>query len=120
MKRYTSPGGQIYRLFEDMLNRPHLLIAGATGTGKSVLINGLIHTALHFTPDRVQFILIDPKRVELRRYCRIPHCIAYASEPGDMLKALQQAMNIIERRYQYMQRHDLLMELEQEQIYVNY
>lgn len=108
MKRYTSPGGQIYRLFEDMLNRPHLLIAGATGTGKSVLINGLIHTALHFTPDRMQFILIDPKRVELRRYRRTPHCIVYASEPDDMVKALQQAIDIIERRYQYMQRHDML------------
>ena len=108
MKTYKSPGGQIYKLFEDMLSRPHLLIAGATGTGKSVLINGLIHTALHFTPDRVQFILIDPKRVELKRYKNIPHCIKYASEPKEMLKALQQAIDIIERRFKYMRRRDLL------------
>ena len=59
MPRYTSPGGTRYDLFEDMLSRPHLLIAGATGSGKSVVINGLICTGLLRFPDEVQFLLID-------------------------------------------------------------
>ena len=117
MTQYTSPRGRVPALFIDMLQRPHLLIAGATGTGKSVLINGLIHTALHLTPAQNQFILIDPKCVELRRYRRLPHAIAYASEPRDMVRALNKAMDTVNRRYRDMARHDLL-QFEGPRIYV--
>lgn len=104
---YTTPGGTSPGLFLDALRQPHLLIAGATGSGKSVIINGLIYTALHFMPDEMQLILIDPKRVELVQYRRTPHCIRYASEPGKMLEALRQAMTITESRYKVMQRRGL-------------
>ena len=65
-RAWKTPETDNYILFEDMLNQSHLLIAGATGSGKSVLENGLITTALKDSPARVQFILIDPKMTELQ------------------------------------------------------
>ena len=64
-KTWETPQGSYYNLFEDMLKQPHLLVAGATGSGKSVVINGIITTALKDSPAAVQFIFIDPKRVNL-------------------------------------------------------
>lgn len=102
---YHTPAGETYTLFENMLQQPHLLVAGATGSGKSVVINGIIGTALYHSPAKVQFILVDPKRVELSQYKRLPHVIRYASEPDDMVAALQDALTITERRYKEMSRH---------------
>ena len=92
-----------YALYENMLAQTHLLIAGCTGYGKSVVVNGLIYTALFYGPREKQFILIDPKRVELCEYKHLPHTIYYASEPETMFNALQQAMNICESRYKVME-----------------
>ena len=104
MKReWTTPEGKYYTLYADMLKQPHLLIAGATGSGKSVVINGLVYTALYDSPAAVQFILIDPKRVELVDYKSLPHTVQYASEPGEMVEALEKAMEITETRYRAMQ-----------------
>lgn len=103
-KVWTTPQGSYYALYKDMLKQPHLLAAGATGSGKSVVINGIIYTALHDSPAAVQLILIDPKRVELVDYKNLPHVIQYASEPGNMLHALEMAMQITEDRYRIMQR----------------
>lgn len=103
----TTPSGKVYNLYLDMLSQPHLMIAGATGSGKSVVINALIYTALYKLPadhaDGAQFILIDPKRVELAKYRTLPHTIRYASEPADMIAALRLAMDITETRYKAMQ-----------------
>lgn len=101
---YKTPTGTAYNLYLDMLKQPHLLIAGATGSGKSVAVNGLIYTALYSAPNEKQFILIDPKRVELSAYKRLQHCIKYASEPKDIVNALQLAMDITEARYKRMQK----------------
>ena len=101
---YRTPTGEYNRLFADMLQQPHLLIAGATGSGKSVVVNGIMATALYHSPAAVQFILIDPKRVELVDYKPLPHTLQYASEPGNMVEALNQAMTITEKRYKAMQR----------------
>lgn len=107
IRTYKTPAGTLYKLYLDALAQPHLLIAGATGSGKSVIINGLIYTALHRLPlDRpggAQFILVDPKRVELVQYSRVPHTIRYASEPAQILDALRLAMVITEDRYKRMQ-----------------
>lgn len=102
-KKYRTPTGTVYTLYKSMLEQPHLLIAGATGSGKSVVINGIIHTALYHSPARVQLILIDPKRVELVEYKNLPHTLYYASEPADMVKGLQIAMQTTEARYKAMQ-----------------
>lgn len=103
----TTPPGKAYSLYLDMLRQPHLLIAGATGSGKSVILNGLISTLLYRGPQEAQLILLDPKRVELAEYRKLPHAIAYASEPGEMVPTLELAMQIIDCRYRQMQRAGL-------------
>ena len=106
--RFTTPSGTKYTLFDDMAEQPHLLVAGATGSGKSVVINGIIANLLHRfpgdEPGDAKLILIDPKRVELSMYKDLPHTIRYASEPAEMLSALAEAMAITEKRFQTMQR----------------
>lgn len=103
MKWYT-PTGAAHNVLLDMLKQPHLLIAGSTGSGKSVLINSLIYTALYKSPNRCRFILIDPKRVELIDFIPLPHCIRYASEPGDIAAALVWAVELMEQRFKTMQK----------------
>lgn len=104
MKRtWITPGGNAARLCLDILKQPHILIAGSTGSGKSVLINSLIYTALYNAPTHTQFILIDPKRVELVQYRNLPHTQIYASEPQQITEALNAAIDIMERRYRTMQ-----------------
>ena len=107
-KSYTTPIGGYYELYSDMLKQSHLLIAGQTGSGKSVVINGIITTALYNTPNDNQFIFIDPKRVELCKYKTLPHCLYYASEMQEMRIALQAAMRIIDSRYQEMQKKQIV------------
>lgn len=102
--RLTAPSGTTYNLFSDMAKQNHLLVAGATGSGKSVVINGILTTLLYKFPWQVSFILIDPKRVELSPYKNLPHTIKYASEPKDMVSALHLAMNICNTRYKQMEK----------------
>lgn len=99
---YKTPGGRFYRLYESMGEQPHLLVAGATGSGKSVVINGIIYTLLQHSPAKVQFTLIDPKRVELVQYAKLPHVVQYATEPAAMVQALGQALQITDERYKSM------------------
>lgn len=109
-QKWTTPGGERYKLYADMLQNPHLMVAGATGSGKSVVINALIYTALYKFPlsaecsNSVGFVLLDPKRVELSVYKCLPHTLRYASEPAEMVQALRYAMQIVEERYREMQR----------------
>lgn len=103
-KIWTTPGGTKNGLYADMLKQPHLLVAGATGSGKSVVINGIVSTAIFDSPAEVQFILIDPKRVELVQYKKLPHTLTYASEPQAIIAALQKAMYLTESRYREMQK----------------
>jgi len=104
----STPGGSYPRVYMDMSKQIHLLIAGKTGSGKSVVINGIIYSLLlNNFPDEVQFIFIDTKRVELSNYKALPHCIYYASEPGEPVKALSLALDIIETRYKAMQEKGL-------------
>lgn len=90
-------------LHAKLLSRPHLLIAGATGSGKSCLVNGLLDSATEVPSGCVGLILIDPKRTELIQWADMPHCRIYASEPQDMIHALQTSVNEMERRFKVMQ-----------------
>jgi S-DNA-T family DNA segregation ATPase FtsK/SpoIIIE len=92
------------KFYENLLGQTHLLIAGATGSGKSVVINGMIATALNGSPADVQFVLIDPKRVELVDYRDLPHTIAYATDAFETLTALRMTVRIIEARFTEMQK----------------
>ena len=103
-KTWKTPSGEYGDLYENMLAQSHLLVAGATGSGKSVIINNIIHAAMFKTPEEIQFILIDPKRVELVKYKALPHTIHYASEPETMPSALHYAMDLTEKRYRAMQK----------------
>lgn len=107
INKYNSPSGRFYDLYADMAKQTHLMIAGATGSGKSVVENGIIATLLYKSPVDVQFILIDPKRVELNRYRHLPHTICYVSEPDTMLSALERAMRIVDERYTEMQKQNV-------------
>ncbi len=114
---WKTPGGNAPRVCLDMLKQPHLLIAGSTGSGKSVLINTLVYTALYKAPHRIKFILIDPKRVELIDYKPLPHTIMYASEPDEIVTALNLAVSTMELRYKDMQHLHIKKSTESE-IYV--
>lgn len=85
----------------DIGKMPHVLIAGTTGSGKSVLVNALIATLLfRASPQEVKLILVDPKRVELSDYNDIPHLITpVIVEPDKILSALKWAMQEMDRRY---------------------
>ena len=103
MKKYwKTPGGSVWTLYKNMTAENHLLIGGATGSGKSVVINGIISTLLHDSPSTVQLVLIDPKRVELIAYKDLPHTIRHATEPETIVQALQQALTLTDKRYSEM------------------
>jgi len=88
-------------LIADIAKMPHVLIAGTTGSGKSVLINAFIASLLfRASPDELKLILIDPKRVELTGYNGIPHLMTpVIVEVEKILSALQWAMSEMDRRY---------------------
>ena len=85
----------------DLTQTPHLLIAGATGSGKSVCVNSIICSILfRKTPEDVRILLIDPKIVELKAYNGIPHLLTpVVTEPKRAFQALQYCIDEMERRY---------------------
>ena len=85
----------------DLTKMPHLLVAGATGTGKSVSLNTMINSLLFkVSPEMVRFLIIDPKRIELSIYHDIPHLLhPVVVQPKEATKALRWAVEEMERRY---------------------
>ncbi|MFL6594742.1 MAG: DNA translocase FtsK, partial [Chthoniobacterales bacterium] len=88
-------------IIADLAQMPHLLVAGTTGSGKSVCINSLIASMLYrFTPDDLRFIMIDPKVVEMQVYNDLPHLIIpVVTDPKKVLLALRHVILEMENRY---------------------
>lgn len=104
-RAYRTPSGSVYTPFLRLAERPHLLIAGATGSGKSVALNGIIHSLLMTqSPFNAQFVLVDPKKVELVQYSELPHVARYASDHPEIVRSLQWAVEETDRRFTLMQR----------------
>lgn len=94
--------GQPY--VEDIASMPHLLVAGATGTGKSVFLNCLITSILYkYSPEDVRMILIDPKRVEMAVYRNLPNLLIKETikEPGQAVNVLRWLCQEMDRRYTF-------------------
>ena len=100
-KNWVLPSSAYNRDYAAMLNSTHILIAGTTGSGKSVVLNGIIHTALTLlSPSAAEFILVDPKIVELSNYKNLPHIREYLTddeEVADMLEEVYTEMHL--RKY---------------------
>lgn len=89
-------------IIADLADMPHLLIAGSTGSGKSVCINAIIASLLYrFPPDQLRFVMIDPKVVELQQYNHLPHLVVpVVNDPKKVILALRWVVNEMEKRYQ--------------------
>jgi S-DNA-T family DNA segregation ATPase FtsK/SpoIIIE len=89
-------------IIADLATMPHLLVAGATGSGKSVCINSIITSLLcRYAPDELRFIMIDPKVVEMQGYKDLPHlALPVVTDPKLALLALRWVVNEMEKRYQ--------------------
>lgn len=89
-------------VFSDLAKMPHCLIAGATGSGKSVCVNTIVMSILmNARPDEVKLLMVDPKKVELTQYSRLPHMIApVITEPHGAYAALQWLVKEMQVRYE--------------------
>jgi S-DNA-T family DNA segregation ATPase FtsK/SpoIIIE len=89
-------------IISDLAEMPHILIAGSTGSGKSVCINAIISSLLYrFSPDQLRFVMIDPKVVELQQYNTLPHLVVpVVTDPKKVILALRWVVNEMEKRYQ--------------------
>lgn len=94
-------------IYADLAKMPHLLVAGATGTGKTIALNNFIVSLLYRnSPQTLKLILIDPKRVELSAYAAIPHLLTpVIVQPDKAIGALRWAVGEMERRFSLLQEH---------------
>jgi S-DNA-T family DNA segregation ATPase FtsK/SpoIIIE len=88
-------------IIADLADMPHLLIAGSTGSGKSVCINSIVASLLYrFPPDQLRFVMIDPKVVELQHYNALSHLVVpVVNDPKKVILALRWVINEMEKRY---------------------
>lgn len=102
MKYYTTPKISAYEWQFDAASQPHLLIGGTTGSGKSVALAGIIRSLLRFTPDEAQFLLIDPKGVELTDYDELPHSLGRFCDPDEIANVIHGLADLMEDRFRIM------------------
>lgn len=102
---WHTPGGPVSRLYRGLAHAPHCLIAGATGSGKTTVMESMIYTILtEATPVDAEFIFIDVKQVCLTDFKKLPHVVQYADTLKDAANALDNASHIMQKRFTEMQR----------------
>lgn len=102
-KNWVLPSSAYNKDYAAMLNSTHILIAGTTGSGKSVVLNGIIHTALTLlSPSAAEFILVDPKIIELSGYKYLPHIREYITDDGEVAEMLDEIYDEMMERYEEM------------------
>lgn len=107
---YRNPGGNVWGSAIGWLNDTHLLIAGATGCGKSTTLHAILWSALSASPAKRQFVLVDMKRgLELARYRDLPHTVGFARTAPEASAALDSTVKIMESRLESMFRRGLTM-----------
>lgn len=108
---WRRPASAVYvPKYQEVLEGTHCLIGGTTGSGKSVVLNGILYTALAlYAPCEAKFILIDPKRVELSKYKHLPHVLKYVHSSADTADVLEKTCAIMESRYEQMEKDGVTM-----------
>lgn len=102
---WLTPSGSVPSVIDDILQEKNVLVAGTIGSGKSVLVNSLVHGMLFDSPEKNQFILIDLKHgCELGRYKTAPHCQGLALSHEDARAWLRGALRLMEERYAGMEK----------------
>lgn len=105
---WSIPGGRVQRLSEAAFSAEHTLIAGTTGSGKSVLLNGMIRDLLRlYAPGEASLVLIDPKAMELEGFRCLPHTIGYTDTEQGAERVLRQVLELMARRNRYCKEHGL-------------
>lgn len=105
VKVWITPACSVYTLYESLAQSPHCLVAGATGSGKSTVMEGMIYTVLGTnSPASARFILVDTKRVALSHLRNLPHVVRYADTISAAEESLTFASQIMEDRFTQMQR----------------
>ena len=108
---YTTwriPGGECSVISDKALEAEHSLIAGATGCGKSTFLHSIMQAFLmQYSPADGKLVLLDPKVVELKRYRDLPHTIRYAVDDEDIVSALEDAIVMMNDRYEEMGERDI-------------
>lgn len=92
-----------YRNFYVLLNESHIMIGGATGSGKSVMTNNFLHCITSHDPEQRSLVLIDLKRVELSRWSHYPHVLKSITEPEEVIPLLKTLNVLMDNRYKKMQ-----------------
>lgn len=103
--KYITPGGNCPRIYSELTQENHILIAGCTGSGKSTFINSFISRLLmENSPARLELVLIDLKKVELYQYKRLPHCLSYSDTAPAAVNALNAVLIEIDKRFNEMRK----------------
>lgn len=108
---YKAPGETFCPFYSSILNSAGgVLVSGATGSGKSVVLNGILLSILgqykpfcNGTKDECSLFLCDPKRVEFRRYMTVPHLVRYASDEEAIFNTIDMVISIMHKRYEQME-----------------
>ena len=111
-KQVDSDQKQPFKWVLDLIASGRILIAGCSGSGKSVALKDIIYTLMAKDPDTNQFVFVDLKRVELKVFKNAPHTLAYVTEPEQVEKALNNVLTVIDQRYRIMEQHDQLVSSE--------